>query len=211
MGGALPPLACSSVACVLEDFRPFPAERPQFEPVLCAGVSIGPNACAGYPSLFSRPLHVPVLSKANLEMFGRRSRRESLCLRFADSVPLTSSIAVDNGMLSRTDVKSQIAQDCKLELVAKTLLGNACFVSWPHWRPGVLMAMTDGKKRVTRDSQGKLCVHVLTPQEKSQHEGARKSQHTEWLQVNFLKSRFHNELGKRVEHSLLRNSHSELP
>ena len=181
MGTALPALHNPPVSWSHEDFRAFPPEHPTFEPRLCEGVALGPDASAGSPSLFSRALHVPVLSKANLEIFGRKSRRESLCLRFADVLPLTSAICVDSGCLSVAGSGAGGGAE-GLEAAAERLLGKACSVNWPFWRPGVISALTDGEKRAVRDGHGGINIRRLTAAEGQQHREATQSQHAMWLQ-----------------------------
>ena len=180
MGSSLPPLVSSRVKWSLEDFRPFPPDHPQFEPVLSPGV----RTCPGYPSLFSRPLHVPVLSKANIDVFGRRSRRESLCLRFADSVPFSSAISVKRGAFA--DVKATAPNPATAspegaERVASMILGSRCFVSWPYWRPALITAVTTGEKRISKNAQGGLNVRMLSAAERSEHQETVQSQHSSWL------------------------------
>jgi len=188
LGSALPPLEGSRVAWHLEDFKPYPPDRPRFTPVLCKGVSLGPNACAGYPSLFSRPLHVPTLTKANLEIFSRRSRRESLCLRFADTLPLSPSLSVSQGLLTRADPSNAASTlppppPLPLEAAGRELVGQECWVSWPYWRSGVVVAVCDGVRRVGRDGQGGVSVRALSASESSAHQRVAEAQHAEWLQV----------------------------
>ncbi|KAJ1488510.1 hypothetical protein T484DRAFT_1782948, partial [Baffinella frigidus] len=89
-----PDLRASPTSCVAESFREFPPEHPNFEPRLTEGVTLGVEAPPGYPTLFSLPLKSAVLMKAGVDVFGRRSRRESLCIRVSHQVPIDNDAAV---------------------------------------------------------------------------------------------------------------------
>jgi hypothetical protein len=42
-------------------------------------------------------------------------------------------------------------------------------VSWPYWRPGVVVAVCDGEKRVGSDGKGGVNVRMLSVGESSEH------------------------------------------
>jgi len=55
-------------------------------------------------------------------------------------------------------------------------------VSWPYWRPGVVVAVCDGEKRVGSDGHGGVNVRMLSAGESSEHKRKAEAQHSEWLQ-----------------------------
>eukprot|EP00961_Rhodomonas_salina_P174238 2349290-Rhodomonas_salina.1 len=65
-------------------FPEFPADKPYFQPLLCPGVQLGPNSPPGFPTLYSLPMELGRLDAIGVDVFGRPSRRESMCLKVAD-------------------------------------------------------------------------------------------------------------------------------
>ena len=55
-------------------------------------------------------------------------------------------------------------------------------MSWPYWRPGVVVAVCDGEKRVGSDGKGGVNVRMLSVGESSEHKRKAEAQHSEWLQ-----------------------------
>ena len=106
-------------------FPEFPADQPYFLPVLCPGVKLGPAAPPGFPTLFSLPLELGRLDTAGVDVFGRPSRRESMCLTLAERRPEPGS-------------KRSSALDR-----AEAMVGTVIHIQWPYWVPAICVTASN--------------------------------------------------------------------
>ena len=193
-----PALRACPVRCDEEGFRPFPPDAPHFLPRLAPGVSLGAAAPPGFPSLLSRPLRSAVLQKAHVEVFGRKSRRETLCLRFAHEVPIADTAVVADGALLECPGEGDDAAGAagargaagadaggRGRLGAEAMLralrqSEEVAFQWPFWCPVRVEALTDGDDRAWLDAAGAVRSERLGVREREEHRRAGEAHHALW-------------------------------
>lgn len=105
---------------------------------LCDGAKLGVNSLAGFPSLKTLPFTFS-FEKAEVKIFERPSRRESLILSIRNQYAESDSFAI-----------------------SKQFLGRTVYVGWPYLRQATVVAVSDDMLKYTLD-------HGKIAQEPHQH------------------------------------------
>ena len=116
--------------------RPAPPALPKgekgFEPALVRGTKVGITTIAGFPTLKTLAVYGQ-LEKAGVDVFGMRSRKESLVLKFKD---LTQGI--DERLLTATGI-------------SKAVLKQRAWISWPFVKESIVEKVSDAAVTMSAD------------------------------------------------------------
>ena len=115
---------CNSTAKARPAPPPLPKDEKGFEPTLVPGTKVGITTIAGFPTLKTLAVY-GVLEKAGVDVFGMRSRKDSLILRFKN---LTQGI--DQSLLTAKGI-------------SKAVLKQRAWVSWPYVKESIVEKVSD--------------------------------------------------------------------
>ena len=115
---------CNSSAKARPAPPPLPKDEKGFEPVLVQGTKVGITSIAGFPTLKTLAVY-GVLEKAGVDVFGMRSRKESLILKFKN---LTQGI--DQSLLTAKGI-------------SKAVLKQRAWVAWPYVKESIVEKVSD--------------------------------------------------------------------
>ena len=137
--GFFPPLY--RCACIMEAFDLPTLDGLHLIPGLCDGVALGVEAMAGFPSLNTLP-HTALLGHHGVNVHGSESRNKSMIIHIKN-----------------------IYEGKKLEDLAREMVNERTFITWPFLQEGLVVAVSDSlfkyeKMVVTPGSPAKV---VSTP------------------------------------------------
>lgn len=142
MPGRLPELTHCQTRCGVYISPEFPMDTGgRFMPVLCEGVDTGPNATAGFPSLFTRPI-LHDIRNAKVNCFGRPSTRDSVVLCVTGK---------DEGLPTTADA-------------VKDIVGKRYFAGWPYLSECVVKSVSDKTCRIFM-REGKVNSSAHSPEQ----------------------------------------------
>lgn len=120
--GKFPDLSCCRARCEVLDKAIFHVDAQHMRHGLCEGVKLDVYY-PGFPTLYHVP-HKAELKKANVKVFQMHSRGKSMILQITPP-----------------------QQEASSEEIAEQLLGETCYVGWPHMVEALVMGVCDGTKR----------------------------------------------------------------
>jgi len=128
---------CNSSAKVRPAPPPLPAGERGFEPILVKGTSTGVSTIPGFPTLKTLAVHGR-LEKANVNVFGMDSKKESLILKVKDMTQ-----GVDPRMLTA-------------QAISKAVLKQRAWVAWPYVKESIVDKVSDATTSVSSNgSEGR--------------------------------------------------------
>lgn len=136
-------IPCCHARCEVLNKDVFHVDVEHIHQGLCEGVKLDVYY-PGFPTLYHVP-HKAELKKANVKVFQMHSKGKSMILQITEPQEQISSLNV-----------------------ARKLLGETCYVGWPHMVEALVMSVCDGEKRLTlekkstNNSSKEIVQQVLT-------------------------------------------------
>lgn len=124
---------CNSSAKSRPAPPPLPKDEKGFEPILVRGTKTGIATIAGFPTLRTLAVYGK-LEKAGVDVFGMRSRKDSLILNFKN---LTQGI--DERLLTAKGI-------------SKAVLKQRAWVSWPYVKESIVEKISDAMVTVSSNA-----------------------------------------------------------